>query len=342
MTTLLAPSRIGVVGAGFMGRAYAQILAHHPLAELAGIADADLAVARRAADPLAVPAYGSTEELLAGGGLAGLIVATVEDAHLGPARAAFAAGAGVLVEKPLATTVADGQAMIDAAAAAGALLMVGHVLRFDARYALLRDEVRSGRLGEPLTVYARRLNGKAAQERLKGRSSLPLFLGVHDYDAVRWTLGSEVVRVVAQERRGFLRGEGYDVEDASVALLTFANGVLATVEEGWLLPDGHPTGFDQRLEVNGTSGRAELVGHYAGLAVMTDERETWPDTALWPTVHGRVAGALERQTGHFVECLRGGASPLVTGADGLAALRIALAVEEAATTGRPVSLGPPG
>jgi predicted dehydrogenase len=110
------------------------------------------------------------------------------------------------------------------------------------------------------------------------------------------------------------------------------------VEEGWVLPDGHPTGFDQRLEVNGTTGRIELVGHYGGVVVMSDQRESWPDTALWPTVHGRVTGALERETDHFIECLRTGRQPLVTGEDGLAAVRIALAVEESARTGQAVGL----
>ena len=91
-----------------------------------------------------------------------------------------------------------------------------------------------------MTIYARRLNGIAAQDRLHGRCSLPLFLGVHDYDIVRWVAGSEVTEVVARARQGFLAGLGANVEDASVALLTLANGVLATVEEGWILP-GYPS-----------------------------------------------------------------------------------------------------
>jgi myo-inositol 2-dehydrogenase/D-chiro-inositol 1-dehydrogenase len=276
--------------------------------------------------------------LLAAGSLDGLIVATVEDAHRGPCLAAFERNVGVLVEKPLATTLEDGRAIVEAAARSNALLMVGHVLRFDARYVLLRDAVASGQIGDPLTAYARRLNGKGAQRRLHGRTSLPMFLGVHDYDIVRWTVGSEVTRVVAQERRGFLASQGYAVEDATTTLLTFANGAMATIELGWVLPDGHPTGFDQRLEVNGTIGRAELVGHYAGLAVQSDERETWPDTALWPTVHGRVGGALERETNHFIDCLRTGQTPLVTGEDGLIAVQIALAAEESARTNLPVTL----
>jgi UDP-N-acetylglucosamine 3-dehydrogenase len=330
--------RIGVVGAGYMGRAYAGIVRAHPLAELVGIADLNPEVAAKAAAELGVDAYTSADELLAAGTTDGLIVATVENDHRGPTEAAFAAGAGVLVEKPLATTIEDAEQMIAAAERAGRPLLTGHVLRFDARYAQLREIVHAGGIGEPLTIYARRLNGIAAQDRLRGRCSLPLFLGVHDYDIVRWIAGSEVTEVVARARRGFLAELGADVEDASVALLTLANDVLATVEEGWILPGTHPAGFDQRLDVNGSGGRVELVGHEAGLSVMGAERYSWPDTQLWPTVHGETVGALRRQTWHFVDVLRGKEEPLVSGADGLAALRIALAVEESASTDATVRL----
>lgn len=328
--------RIAVVGAGFMGRSYAQIVQAHPLAELAGIVDVNPAVAAGAAAEFGVPAYASLDGLLSTGLVDGVIVATVEDTHREPCLAAFAAGAGVLVEKPLASTIADGEAIIAAANAAGTPLLVGHVLHFDARYMQLHAAVRSGAIGDPLTLYARRLNGIAAQDRLQGRCSLPLFLGVHDYDIVRWIAGSEVTEVVARERRGFLAGRGANVEDAIVSLLTFANGALATVELGWILPDSHPTGFDQRLDVNGSKGRVELVGHESGVVVMDSARLSWPDTQLWPTLNGQVDGALRRETWHFIDCLRGVAEPLISGADGMAALRIALAAEESARTGASV------
>ncbi len=329
--------RIGVVGAGFMGRNYARIVQAHPLAALAGIADLNPEVAARAAGELGTTGYGSAGELLAAGEIDGLIVATVESEHLEPTRAAFARGAGVLVEKPIASTIEDAEQMIAAAEQAGRPLLIGHILRFDARYAQLREVVRAGGIGDLLTIYARRLNGANAQDRLRGRCSLPLFLGVHDYDIVRWVAGSEVTEVVARARRGFLEGRGFPVEDASIALLTMANGVLATVEEGWILPDSHPAGYDQRLDVTGSSGRVELVGHEGGLSVMGGGL-SWPDTQLWPVVHGEVDGALRREVWHFVELLRGRAEPLISGADGLAALRIALAVEESSRTGATVQL----
>lgn len=330
--------RIGVVGAGYMGRSFAHLVANHPGAELAGIADVNEIVAQTAASPLNVPAFPSADVLLESGHLDGLIIATIEDAHHGPCVAALDRGIGVLVEKPLATTIDDGEAIIAAAQTSGATLLVGHVLRFDARYARLKETVASGMIGEPLTIYARRLNSKGAQDRLKGRSSLPLFLGVHDYDVARWVAQSEVVEVVARSRFGHLQAQGYEVEDATWALLTFENGLLAAIEEGWILPLGHPSGVDQRFEVNGSSGRAEVVGSSSGLTVMTEERASWPDTALWPTVHGRITGALEREVGHFIRCLSGDESPLVTGEDGLTAVRIALAVEESARTGASVRL----
>lgn len=321
--------RVGVVGAGYMGTNFARLIQAHPLCELAGMADLNPEIAGRASESLDCLAFSSADDLLAFGGLDGLVVTTIEDQHREPCLAAFAHGAGVLVEKPLATTIADAEAIIAASAAANRPLLVGHVLRFDARYAHLRQVVASGAIGDPLTMYARRLNGVGAQNRLRGRCSLPLFLGVHDYDLVRWVSGSEVVDVVARERRGHLAALGFPVEDASVALLTLANGALATVEEGWILPESHPVGFDQRFDVNGASGRIELVGHEGGVAIM-GERLTWPDTHLWPTVHGQVDGALRRELWHFVDVLRGDAEPMISGADGLAALRIALAVEESA------------
>lgn len=329
--------RIGVLGAGFMGRSYASIVHRHHMAELAGVADVSASAARLAAGESGSAIFGTAEEMIDKANLDGIIIATPEHLHRDPAVHALEAGIGVLVEKPIASTVEDAQAIIDAAAS-GATLMVGHVLRFDARYGAVREAVESGGIGTPLTAFARRLNGTASPRRIGGRVSLPLFLGVHDYDVLRWIVGSDVTRVVAQERHGFLRDQGFGVEDASNALLEFANGALGIVELSWVLPDGHPTGFDQRLDVTGTSGRFELTGHDGGLHYQDGARESWPDTMLWPVLRGEVIGALRRQTSHFIDCLLTGQAPLVSGRDGLIAVKVALAVEESARTGKSVAV----
>lgn len=174
---------------------------------------------------------------------------------------------------------------------------------------------------------------------MRGRSSLPLFLGVHDYDLLRWIASSEPIRVVAEGRGRVLAAQGYSVQDTTIALISFANGVLACAEAGWILPEGHPSGFVQRMDALGDRGMMSIEGSMAGLTAISDERAQWPDAALWPPdpVEG-VGGALERQIRHFVRCAGGGGTPLASGRDGLAAVRIALAVEQATRTGLPVTL----
>jgi predicted dehydrogenase len=330
--------RLGVVGAGFMGMSYAHIIHRHPLATLAGVAEPMAERQEQIKATLGAPTYASWDGLIDRESLQGIIVALPEHMHEDVCIAALESGIAVLVEKPLANTIASCEAIIAAAKRGGASLMVGHILRFDNRYALVKEAVATGQLGTPLTAWARRLNGTASPARLNGRTTLPLFLGVHDYDILRWTLGSEVTQVYARERRGFLESRGLPVEDANHATLTFANGAIASVELNWILPDGHQTGFDQRLDVTGTLGRIELTGHDGGLQLSDQSRLSWPDTMLWPTVGGEIVGALWRETSHFVECLVDGRAPSVSGEDGLAAVRIALAVQESAKTNAPVNL----
>ncbi|MGH2559810.1 MAG: Gfo/Idh/MocA family protein [Thermomicrobiales bacterium] len=334
----MARLRIGVVGVGYMGQRFARLAVQHPLADLAGVADVNEAVAGEVAAGFGVPAYGSAAALVEAGRLDALVVATIEDAHVEPCLAALERGIPVLVEKPLASTEEDALAILAAAALRGTPLMVGHVLRFDARYAGMSQAVVNGEIGTPLTFAARRLNGVGAQNRLKGRCSLPIFLGVHDYDVVRWALGSEVTAVTAVSKHGHLSGMGYQVEDANIAVLTLDNGAVGFVELGWVLPPGHPSGFDQRFEVTGTAGQVTVDGAYSGFTVVNDVRTRWPETTIAAEIDGAVRGSLERELDHFVTSILAEREPSVTGRDGLIAVRIALAVDEAARTGQAIQL----
>lgn len=331
--------RVGVVGMGFMGNLYARILRQLAGATLAGVCDAVPERASAAGQTYGVKHFGSAEELIEAGDLAALCVCGPEDAHVAPTLAALERGVAALVEKPLASTVEDCERLCQAADQSGALLSVGHLLRYDYRYAQLHAAVRRGDLGELQSLHARRWNTKSAQLRLRGRSSLPLFLGVHDYDLLRWIADSEPLRVVAEGRSRVLAAQGHAVEDTNIALISFANGVLACMEAGWILPEGHPSGFVQRMDAIGDQGMASIEGSAAGLTVTSDQRATWPDAALWPPdpVSG-VGGALERQVRHFVRCVADDGQPLAGGQDGLAAVRLTLAIEESARTGLPVSL----
>lgn len=280
------------------------------------------------------------EILIARHDVQAVVVATPEDAHVEPCLLALDHGKGVLVEKPIADSVVQGQIIADSAGRSGAPLLVGHVLRFHPHFVLAKQAIDEGRVGAVRHLQTRRLASARAQERLRGRCPLPIFLGVHDYDVARWFAQSEPVRIYAESQCGVLRTLGYDVEDISWALITFENGVLAACETGWILPDGHPGGSDGRVAVQGTEGRLDVELMYQGIMLSGPERSSFLDTLFLPRVRGELRSIFVDELRHFARCVSGDATPLVTARDAIAAVRMAEAVVESARTHQPVTLAP--
>lgn len=327
---------MGVIGAGVMGERHAAVYASLPDVELVAVCDPREEALRPLAKTTGAAPYADFRELLRRDDIDAVSVCTPDEAHRAPCEAAAAAGKHVLVEKPIATTVAEAEAIASAAARAGVVLLVGHCLRFDPRYRAVKAAIAGGELGALAFIHTRRSNTVAAQDRLRGRCSLPLFLGVHDYDVMRWWTGSEVERVTAESRWGLLRQQGYPVEDVSCALLRFANDVLGAAELGWVLPRGFPASGDHRADVVGELGAVSIASLETGLRRADGQRAMVVDATTAPTVEGHVGGMFYFELRHFVDCVRGTASPAITPEDGLAAVRIALAVERAAASGGPV------
>ena len=122
--------RVGVVGVGVMGANHARVLAEFPGVELAGVADPDRKRAHFVAGTLGCPAFASVEELL-DCGVDAVTIAAPTHLHRDIALACIARGVHVLVEKPIASTVAEGEEIIKAARRGGLTLMIGHVERFN-------------------------------------------------------------------------------------------------------------------------------------------------------------------------------------------------------------------
>jgi predicted dehydrogenase len=335
MIASVQPIRVAVIGAGFMGERHARIYAGLPDVELVAVCDVREAAARELASRTGAAAYSDFEALLRRDDLDAVSVCTPDGLHREPTELAARGGRHVLLEKPIATTVADAEAIAAAASRAGVVLLVGHCLRFDPRYDQARQAVAQGELGAIQTIYTRRANTVAAQDRLGGRCPLPLFLGVHDYDVMRWLAGSEVERVTAEAKWGLLQGQGYPVEDANCALLRFASGALGIAELSWILPRGFPAAGDHRLDVVGSAGSLSIATLETGLRRADGQRAVQVDTASAPSVQGHPGGMFYFELRHFVDCVRGRATPAVTPHDALMALRTALAVERAAATGMP-------
>lgn len=318
--------RVGVIGLGEIGRAHCDAVRSLPQAELVAVADVDAGLAARVATDTGAVAHADHRALLAQPGLDAVIVATPDQLHRDVVVDAAAAGVHVLVEKPIATTLADAEAMAAACEAAGVLLMVGFTLRFFPQYELARDAVARGELGRTVSAFARRTNLTTQSARLGGRTGVLFFLAVHDFDALCWILGAAPTRVYCAQSTS-VPGP-HPVEDETFTTIGFDDGSLACVHAGWRLPVTHPAGFDFRLDLTGSEGVLNLGMEHQGVTVIG------PGGTRYPA----FVDALVREDRAFVDAVRAGGPSPVPAAAGITALRMVLAAEESLRTGLPVAL----
>ena len=324
--------RFGVTGLGMMGDIYARVLADLPEAELVALCDIMPGKAAEMARKLGVSGYAGTdfaEMLRQHPDLDGVAVTTPDADHVGPVLAALDAGMHVCVEKPLATTVADGQRMAERARRAGRILMVGHTLRFQPQFIAMREAVVRGEIGQVLHIFARRNNPSAVRDRLGGRVSVAFFLGVHDIDMLLWTMRQPVIKAFAKSVTRNDRG----VADSILSTLTFADGALALLENSWGMPavGGRPRRF--QFDVAGTEGVIEVYAHEQGIGILKADATDYPGTVFLPEVQGRLGGVYRDQVEHFVDCIARGRTPACTAEEGLEAVRVAAAIERSLREG---------
>ena len=208
--------RIGVIGCGVMGSNHARVAQQLGRAHLAAVVDSDLARAEVLAQPTGAIASSQLEDVLTHIDLA--IVSVPTAAHFDTAMTCINAGLSVLLEKPIASTVEQGQQLVDAASAAGVMLAVGHIERFNAAVAELPKL-----LERPLHFTATRVN--PFSPRIS--DGVVHDLMIHDLDIVAWLAGPErSVEHVA----GVSRSTRSEREDLAIAALRFDNGLTAMFE----------------------------------------------------------------------------------------------------------------
>jgi predicted dehydrogenase len=275
----------GVIGLGFFGEKHAEVAANLPGVELRAVCTRSDQRRREIKERLRVPRdYRDYHELLADPEIEAVSVATHVDDHAEPAIAALRAGKHVLLEKPMARTVADCDRIIAAAREADRILMVGHICRFNPRYALAQERARKGELGRIVSMYARR-NIPAARSKTVLEKIGPLLGdGFHDTDLMLWLSGARIVSVYAQT----LSVRGLPHPDLGWAMYRFDSGAIGVIEDVWLLPEGTPFRIHEQLEVIGTEGALYIQGSDLNLTVQTRQGLDCPDTLYWPVVHGEV------------------------------------------------------
>jgi predicted dehydrogenase len=254
-----APIRWGIAGCGWVARDYVgPAIQASANGTLAAVFDPDPVSRHRAADLLHVPAHHDLEAFLATPGLGAVYVAAPNHAHRALVEASAAAGIPVLCEKPMATTMADAEAMVDACARAGVHYATAFDQRFHAAHKALAGIMAEGRLGTVTAiriVYACWLPADWAGDnwridpRRAGGGAL-FDLAPHGLDLCAYLLGEPLVDVLAM---GQARVHHYRVEDGALLMARSQSGVMVQMHVAYNCPETLPR---RRLEVLGTAGQA--------------------------------------------------------------------------------------
>ena len=327
--------RIGLLGAGRIGAAHAEVLHAHPEVSELVVADADAARARRVAQRLGPGAStaASVDEVLAAD-VDALVIATPTSSHADLICRGVEAGLPVFCEKPVAADLKRTVEVVAQIAQAGAVVQIGFQRRFDAGYRAAREALRSGALG---TLHRMHLvtadPAPPPPEYIPHSGGIFRDCHIHDFDIALWLTGQPVVEVYATgaNRGASSFAEAGDV-DTSVALLTFADGTLATVQ-GSRYNGG---GYDVRAELAGTAG-TYVVGldHRAPLRSAEPDVD-WPGGSPWPDFWERFRPAYRAEIHAFLDLVAGRGDNPCTAAEGLEALYVAEAAEESRRERRPV------
>lgn len=329
--------RVGLVGAGWISKVYARALERVPEGRAVAVCARRRESAERFARELGLEvASDSLDELLPHVDV--VCINSPNARHAEQAIAAAEAGRHVIVEKPLATTAAEGRALVEACRRAGVGLAYAEELPFVPKFVRAREIARSGALGEIRYLTQREAHAGPHSpwffSRDEAGGGVLMDLACHSIECVRWLLGKPAcLRVGAHLAAG---RDDTRLEDHAVVHLEFEGGASALCEASWALRGG----MQSRLEVWGTRGTlaADLL-HETGLAVAAGDPGAavppgWtPQTADWLWENG-----YPQELAHFLRAFRDGATPEESGEDGVRVLEILEAAYASARDGRVVAL----
>jgi predicted dehydrogenase len=297
--------RVGVVGVGVMGANHARVLSELPGIELAGVADPDRKQAHAVGAALGCPALGSVEELL-DRGVDAVTIAAPTHLHRDIALACISCGVHVMVEKPIASSVEEGEEIIRAARRAGVTLMIGHVERFNPAVQAIAEAIKDEDI---LSIAITRVGPFPPRMSNVG---VVTDLAVHDIDLICWFTRSKIVEVQPQISSAVAERE-------DIALLQFrtASGVLAHINTNWLTP------FKARTVHVATKAKY-VTGDL--LTRQVTECSGFQKDGSYSMRHLSVGHAepLRAELSSFIKSIREGTTPVVTGEDGVASLAVAI------------------
>jgi len=358
----VTPVRVGLIGCGKVGQIHAAALQGLGEAELAAVCDVSAERVRTFADRYGTRGYTDVDAMLRESKVEAVIIGTPHPLHAAPAIRAAEARVHVLVEKPLAATLADCDAMLAAANRAGVLLGAISQRRFYEPVRRMKEAIDAGRIGRPalgvFTMYSWREPAYYQSDPWRGKwdtegGGVLVNQSPHQLDLLRWFMGpiAEVSGYWAN-----VNHPAVEVDDTAVAVLRFQNGGLGAI----VTSVAQKPGIYTKVHIHGTNGASVGVEtdrgatFIAGMTAIVEPplNDIWTIPAeehLLPAFQAEDRARFTQidatthyhrlQIQDFLRAIREGRPPLVTGEDGRAVVELFTAIYRSNMEGRPVSLG---
>ena len=340
---------IGIIGCGKIAQVrHIPEYAGHPQARLSGFYDLNQERARELAEKWGGKAYSSWEEMLADPGIDAVSVCVANNAHAQLSIAALRAGKHVLCEKPMATTLADCEAMVAAARESGKFLMIGQNQRLTKAHQKARELVESGTLGKILTFRTTFGHGGPETwsvdpgkntwffDKSKAAMGAMADLGIHKTDLIQYLLGQTVVETTAKvttlDKRG-ADGQLIGVDDNAICIYRMSGGAMGTMTASWTFYGAE----DNSTVLYGTKSILRIYDDPAySLKLITagGEKVLYELEAIQTNDNQTKSGVIDC----FMDCLVNNTPPAISGQSVLTAMRAVFASLESSETGKSVTV----
>jgi predicted dehydrogenase len=338
--------RLGIIGTGWIGENRARTAAADGRVAELHLADLSPEAGANVGAKLGAHSVVDHRELLNADTVDAVIVSTApETTHYPIARDCLMAGKHLLLEKPMALTIAEADELLALARSAGVLFTVGYTQRFHPKFAFVRQQIALGAVGGVTSVLisrhlARDLGAKICRRGELGPAQME---ATHDIDLALWWLApAHPVRVYAQSASGIMRSQ-FGLPDCTWVMVTMDNGSVVTIGADWSLPVDVP-GFSSVIaEVVGREGAVFVDESHRDLLLSTvvaglvRPLSTMPGERIGPVYQG----PMEAETRHFIDCVVTGSPPLVQAEQARVTMQVALAADQSVACGGPVDLPPP-
>lgn len=329
--------KVGIIGAGRIGRVHAQSIAYHiPNVDIKAISDVRLEGVQEFADEIGIAnVYADYHKILNDPEIDAVLICSSTDTHSQISIEAAEAGKHIFCEKPIDHDLSRIQMALDAVKKAGVKYQVGFNRRFDHNFARINQITKDGKIGEPHIIKITSRDPEPPPvEYVKVSGGIFLDMTIHDFDMARFQAGSEVEEVYAVGAclvDPKIKEAG-DV-DTAVITLTFKNGAIAIIDNSRKAAYG----YDQRVEVFGSKGSIEAANDTETNTILRTEERVSVDKPLYFFLE-RYMESFTEEMKQFFEAIEKDTDTPVRGIDGLQPVLIGLAAKKSMEEKRPVKI----